>query len=30
VCGASQACLISVTQATPSPTQEADATITFG
>lgn len=29
VCGPSQACLISVTQATPSPTQEADAQITF-
>ena len=30
VCGPSQACLISVTQATPSPSQEADAPITFG
>jgi hypothetical protein len=30
VCGPSQACLISVTQATPSPTREADAPITFG
>lgn len=30
VCSPSQACLISVTQATPSPTQEADATIKFG
>ncbi len=30
VCGPAQACLISVTQATPSPTQEADAPITFG
>ena len=30
VCGPAQACLISVTQATPSPTQETDATITFG
>lgn len=29
VCGASQACLVSVTQATPSPSQEADARITF-
>jgi len=30
VCGPAQACLISVTQATPSPTEEADAPITFG
>ena len=30
VCGSAQDCLISVTQATPSPTQEADAPITFG
>jgi hypothetical protein len=30
VCGPAQACLISVTQATPSPTQEADAPIAFG
>jgi hypothetical protein len=30
VCGPAQACLISVTQATPSPTQEADAPISFG
>lgn len=30
VCGPAQACLISVTQATPSLTQEADALITFG
>jgi len=30
VCGPAQACLVSVTQATPSPTQEADAPITFG
>jgi Neocarzinostatin family len=30
VCGPAQACLISVTQATPTPTQEADAPITFG
>ena len=30
VCGPAQACLISVTQATPAPTQEADAPITFG
>jgi Neocarzinostatin family len=30
VCGPAQACLMSVTQATPSPTQEADAQITFG
>jgi TrwC relaxase/Neocarzinostatin family len=30
VCSPAQACLISVTQATPSPTQEADAPITFG
>lgn len=29
VCGASQACLISVTQATESPTQEADERISF-
>lgn len=29
VCGAAQACLISVTQATPSPTEEADAGIAF-
>jgi hypothetical protein len=29
VCGPAQACLISVTQATPAPTQEADAPITF-
>lgn len=29
VCGAARACLISVTQATPSPTQEADAPISF-
>ena len=30
VCGPAQACLISVTQATPVPTEEADAPITFG
>jgi len=30
VCGPAQACLISVTQATLSPTQEADAPISFG
>ena len=30
VCGPSQACLVSVTQATLSPSQEADATITSG
>jgi hypothetical protein len=30
VCGPSQACLISVSQATPSPTQEADTRISFG
>lgn len=30
VCGPAQACLISVTQATPSPTREADAPIKFG
>ncbi len=30
VCGPAQACLISVTQATPAPTEEADAPITFG
>ncbi len=30
VCGPAQACLISVTQATPSPSQEADAPISFG
>jgi len=30
VCGPTRACLISVTQATPSPTQEADTPITFG
>ena len=30
ICGPGQACLISVTQATPSPTQEADAPISFG
>ena len=30
VCGPAQACLISVTQATPSPTQEADTPIRFG
>lgn len=30
VCGRAQACLISVTQATQSPTQEADTPITFG
>lgn len=30
VCGPAQACLISVTQATPSPTQEADTPISFG
>jgi len=30
VCGPTQACLISVTQATPSPVQEADTPITFG
>ena len=30
VCGPAQACLVSVTQATPSPIQEADAPITFG
>ncbi len=30
VCGPAQACLISVTQATPTPTQEADAPIRFG
>jgi hypothetical protein len=29
VCGATQPCLVSVTQATPSPTQEADAPISF-
>ena len=29
VCGAAQACLISVTQATLSPTEEADAPISF-
>ena len=29
VCGPSQACLVSVTQATLSPTQEADARISF-
>jgi hypothetical protein len=29
VCGAGQACLISVTQATLSPTEEADAPISF-
>jgi hypothetical protein len=30
VCGASQACLVSVTQAALSPTEEADARISFG
>ena len=30
VCGPAQACLVSVTQATPSPTEEADAPIAFG
>ena len=30
VCGPAQACLISVTQAAPSPTREADAPIKFG
>ncbi len=30
VCGRDQACLISVTQATPSPSQEADTPISFG
>jgi hypothetical protein len=30
ICGPAQACLISVTQATPSPAQEADAPISFG
>ena len=30
VCGPAQTCLISVTQATESPTQEADAPISFG
>lgn len=30
VCGPAQACLISVTQATTSPTEEADTPITFG
>jgi hypothetical protein len=30
VCGPAQACLVSVTQATPSPTREADAPIAFG
>ena len=30
VCGPAQGCLVSVTQATPSPTQEADAPISFG
>ena len=30
VCGPAQPCLISVTQAIPSPTQEADTPITFG
>jgi hypothetical protein len=30
VCGPTQPCLISVTQATPSPTQEADEKISFG
>ena len=30
VCGAAQACLISVTQAALSPTQEADAPVSFG
>jgi len=30
VCGPARACLISVTQATPSPTEEADTPITFG
>jgi hypothetical protein len=30
VCSASQACLVSVSQATLSPTQEADAPISFG
>ena len=29
VCGPAQACLVSVTQATPSPTEEADAPIAF-
>lgn len=30
VCGPARTCLISVTQATPSPTEEADAPISFG
>ena len=30
ICGPAKACLISVTQATPSPAQEADAPISFG
>jgi hypothetical protein len=30
VCGPSQRCLVSVSQATPTPTQEADARISFG
>jgi hypothetical protein len=30
ICGPAQACLISVTQATLSPTQEADTPIGFG
>jgi len=30
VCGPAQPCLVSVTQATPSPTQEADTPISFG
>ena len=30
VCGPTQACLISVTQPVPSPTQQATAPITFG
>ena len=30
VCGAAQACLVSVTQATLSPTREADAPVSFG
>jgi hypothetical protein len=30
VCGPSQGCLVSVSQATPTPTQEADAPISFG
>ena len=30
VCSSTQSCLVSVNPATPSPTQEADAPITFG